>query len=115
MVVYGPFRRLRWGRRRAKGANGWRRRWESNPCTGLCRPLPEPLGHVAVSGHAAVTRTRCVTIPDDQLGTPGPCVYEMTRPLKVVYSAHRSTGLADRPSANPVGRICKLRTPPIRR
>ncbi len=25
-----------------------RRRWESNPCTGLCRPLPEPLGHVAV-------------------------------------------------------------------
>src|SRR3954454_14638141 len=25
-----------------------RRRWESNPCTGLCRPLPEPLGHVAI-------------------------------------------------------------------
>ena len=24
-----------------------RRRWESNPCTGLCRPLPKPLGHVA--------------------------------------------------------------------
>ena len=29
---------------------GWRRRGESNPCTGLCRPLPEPLGHVAVAG-----------------------------------------------------------------
>src|SRR3954454_9055136 len=68
MVVYGPFRRLRWGRRRDKGANGWRRRWESNPCTGLCRPLPEPLGHVAVSGHVAVTRTRPETIPDDRLG-----------------------------------------------
>ena len=33
-----------------------RRRWESNPCTGLCRPLPEPLGHVAVSGHDHATR-----------------------------------------------------------
>ena len=27
--------------------NGWRRRRESNPGTGLCRPLPQPLGHVA--------------------------------------------------------------------
>ena len=26
----------------------WRRRRESNPCTGLCRPLPKPLGHSAV-------------------------------------------------------------------
>ena len=25
----------------------WRRRRESNPCTGLCRPLPEPLGYAA--------------------------------------------------------------------
>src|SRR5918998_6631878 len=25
----------------------WRRRRESNPCTRFCRPLPEPLGHVA--------------------------------------------------------------------
>ena len=24
-----------------------RRRRESNPCTGLCRPLPKPLGHSA--------------------------------------------------------------------
>ncbi len=29
------------------GTGSERRRWESNPCTGLCRPLPEPLGHVA--------------------------------------------------------------------
>ena len=28
----------------------WRRRRESNPCTRFCRPLPEPLGHVA-TGH----------------------------------------------------------------
>ncbi len=26
-----------------------RRRWESNPSTGLCRPLPKPLGHVAIA------------------------------------------------------------------
>ena len=25
-----------------------RRRRESNPCTGLCRPLPKPLGHSAI-------------------------------------------------------------------
>jgi hypothetical protein len=25
----------------------WRRRRESNPCKRFCRPLPEPLGHVA--------------------------------------------------------------------
>ena len=31
-----------------KWAGGmWRRRRESNPCTRFCRPLPEPLGHVA--------------------------------------------------------------------
>ena len=27
-----------------------RRRRESNPCTGLCRPLPKPLGHSATVG-----------------------------------------------------------------
>ena len=27
-----------------------RRRRESNPCTGLCRPLPKPLGHSATKG-----------------------------------------------------------------
>ena len=36
-----------------KGCSRWlqqyeRRRRESNPCTGLCRPLPKPLGHSAV-------------------------------------------------------------------
>src|SRR3954453_3657390 len=113
MVVYGPFRQRGEGRRAAPETP--RRRWDSNPCTGIARPLPEPLGHVAVSGHAGVTRTRCATIPDDQLRPPECCGYEMTRPLKVVYSEDRSTGLADRPSANPVGRICKLRIPAIRR
>jgi hypothetical protein len=29
----------------------WRRRRESNPGTGLCRPLPKPLGHAAATGH----------------------------------------------------------------
>src|ERR1700722_18221437 len=29
----------------------WRRRAESNRRTGLCRPLPKPLGHAAVSRH----------------------------------------------------------------
>jgi hypothetical protein len=33
-----------------------RRRWESNPCTGLCRPLPEPLGHVAITVRRPGTR-----------------------------------------------------------
>jgi hypothetical protein len=27
--------------------NYWRRRRESNPCPGFCRPLPEPLGYAA--------------------------------------------------------------------
>src|SRR5688500_13283706 len=31
----------------------WRRRRESNPCTRFCRPLPEPLGHVATDCLAA--------------------------------------------------------------
>ena len=35
-----------------QGCSRWlkqygRRRRESNPCTGLCRPLPKPLGHSA--------------------------------------------------------------------
>ena len=30
-----------------------RRRRESNPCTGLCRPLPKPLGHSAVEASFA--------------------------------------------------------------
>src|SRR3954453_12705275 len=32
----------------------WRRRPESNRCTGLCRPLPKPLGHAARTGHVSV-------------------------------------------------------------
>src|SRR4051794_22299012 len=32
----------------------WRRRPESNRCTGLCRPLPKPLGHAAGTGHVSV-------------------------------------------------------------
>jgi hypothetical protein len=37
------------GSKRAAGSvlGNWRRRRESNPCTRFCRPLPEPLGHVA--------------------------------------------------------------------
>jgi hypothetical protein len=31
----------------------WRRRRESNPCTGLCRPLPKPLGHSAAGASFA--------------------------------------------------------------
>ena len=27
----------------------WRRRRESNPCPGFCRPLPEPLGYAAAA------------------------------------------------------------------
>src|SRR5437762_5703078 len=34
--------------------DGWRRRPESNRCTGLCRPLPKPLGHAARTGHVSV-------------------------------------------------------------
>jgi DNA-binding NarL/FixJ family response regulator len=33
-----------------KGLTGRRRR-ESNPCTGLCRPLPKPLGHSAARAY----------------------------------------------------------------
>src|ERR1700722_11523411 len=32
-----------------------RRRRESNPCTGLCRPLPKPLGHSAAQEQASRT------------------------------------------------------------
>ena len=35
-------------RTRIRGTQ-WRRRRESNPDTGLCRPLPKPFGHVAVA------------------------------------------------------------------
>ncbi len=54
-VVDAPARRARaeqeaGARRRRVSAEIWRRRGESNPCTGLCRPLPKPLGHVARSG-----------------------------------------------------------------
>jgi hypothetical protein len=34
-------------------SNMRRRRRESNPCTGLCRPLPKPLGHSAVGASFA--------------------------------------------------------------
>ena len=96
-----------------------RRRWESNPCTGLCRPLPEPLGHVAVSGHAAATRTRGHTIAARRitswLGRRPTSETFVARPTHSVTSGvtvrDRSTGLADRPSANPVGRILKLKDP----
>src|SRR3954447_22342263 len=30
--------------------SSWRRRRESNPGTGICSPLPKPLGHAARSG-----------------------------------------------------------------
>ena len=33
--------------------NMQRRRRESNPCTGLCRPLPKPLGHSAIGASFA--------------------------------------------------------------
>ena len=36
----------------------WRRRRESNPCTGLCRPLPEPLGYAAGTGERT-SRSDC--------------------------------------------------------
>jgi hypothetical protein len=41
-----------------KGCIRWskkygRRRRESNPCTGLCRPLPKPLGHSAIGASFA--------------------------------------------------------------
>ncbi len=53
----------------------WRRRGESNPCTGLCRPLPEPLGHAASlailptgASRDAVARELDVRVPaGDQL------------------------------------------------
>ena len=38
--------------------SGWRRRRESNPGTGLCRPLPQPLGHVALPGDCRDERRR---------------------------------------------------------
>ena len=36
---------------------GKRRRRESNPCTGLCRPLPKPLGHSATEVPRPATAT----------------------------------------------------------
>ncbi len=33
----------------------WRRRAESNCCTGLCRPLPKPLGHAANASPVSVS------------------------------------------------------------
>jgi hypothetical protein len=50
-----------------------RRRRESNPCTGLCRPLPKPLGHSAVgasspAANAASPRLRA----DDGIRTRDP-------------------------------------------
>src|SRR5208283_4914570 len=37
--------------------NPKRRRRESNPCTGLCRPLPKPLGHSATEVPRPATAT----------------------------------------------------------
>ena len=57
-------------------AGAWRRRRESNPGTGLCRPLPKPLGHAAStppekllhrSGVCPVTLTDGC---DDDAGSP---------------------------------------------
>ena len=36
-----------------------RRRAESNRCTGLCRPLPKPLGHAALPRQLTPTASRC--------------------------------------------------------
>jgi hypothetical protein len=44
--------------------NTLRRRAESNRRTGLCRPLPKPLGHAAASSHErAASLTACVPRP----------------------------------------------------
>jgi hypothetical protein len=46
----------------------WRRRAESNRRTGLCRPLPKPLGHAAApSDERAASLTAGVTRPRDGL------------------------------------------------
>jgi hypothetical protein len=54
--------------RKQKGPplSGWpltccflRRRGESNSCTGLCRPLPKPLGHAAAGGQSTGREAGC--------------------------------------------------------
>ena len=40
-------------RRPRSGLRGTRRKRESNPRTGLCRPLPKPLGHSATGRYAS--------------------------------------------------------------
>ena len=46
----------------------WRRRRESNPGTGICSPLPEPLGHAA---KAERHLSRGDTTPKAVAGCPG--------------------------------------------
>ena len=55
-------------------AEKWRRRRESNPCTGLCRPLPKPLGHSAVgaSSPAATSAASPRLRADDGIRTRDP-------------------------------------------
>ena len=52
-----------------------RRRRESNPCTGLCRPLPEPLGYAAGTGERTsrsdyVERARRYDLRPERHGPP---------------------------------------------
>src|SRR6202161_1391413 len=46
----------------------WRRRRESNPCTGLCRPLPKPLGHSAARAYGPSRADDGIRTRDPHLG-----------------------------------------------
>src|SRR5690349_1436064 len=60
-----------------------RRRRESNPRTGLCRPLPKPLGHAAVdaggAGPALHRRCRRCLRADDGIRTRDPHLGKVMR------------------------------------
>ena len=65
-VAHAPARRARaeqeaGAHRGHLSARSGRRRGESNPCTGLCRPLPKPLGHVARIVHPS--EGACIHFP----------------------------------------------------
>ncbi len=45
-----------------------RRRRESNPCTGLCRPLPKPLGHSAARAYGPSRADDGIRTRDPHLG-----------------------------------------------
>ncbi len=51
----------------------WRRRPESNRCTGLCRPLPKPLGHAAKRS-AGGAYSPCQAATTGRLHQHGPVV-----------------------------------------